>query len=211
MLLEQLKDALAGYDNQAAEDAARAIVAAGHDPVAALEVVMTSLREVGEGFGRGDLWLPDLVCSANTAQAAMPILEESIRSSGKTVQNLGTVVIGTVHGDLHSIGKSMVSVLMSAQGFRMIDLGINVTAEQFIAAVQQHQPQVLALSALLTTTAPEQGKVIEALRAAGLRDQVKVIVGGGAITPEFASMIGADGYGATAPEAVELVRQMLAK
>jgi methanogenic corrinoid protein MtbC1 len=209
--MKQLKSALLEYDSEGVREAAQAVVDGGLDPVAAMGVVMDALREVGEGFAREELWLPDLVVSANVAQAALPILEAELKRAGKTVEIQGTVVIGTVFGDLHSIGKTMVNVLMSAQGFKMVDLGTNVPADQFIAAVKEHKPDVLALSALLTTTAPEQGKVIKALETAGLRDQVKIIVGGGAITPEFARQIGADGYGATAPEAVNVARELLGK
>jgi methanogenic corrinoid protein MtbC1 len=207
--MEQLKSALLNYDIAGTREAAQAIVDQGLDPAAGLGVVMDALREVGDSYAREELWLPDLVVSANTAQAALPILEAEIKRTGKSVENKGTVVIGTVFGDLHSIGKTMVSVLLSAQGFRLVDLGTNIPAETFVAAVQEHQPDVLALSALLTTTAPEQGKVIKALEEAGLRQQVKIMVGGGAITPEFAQMIGADGYGATAPEAVSVAQEML--
>jgi methanogenic corrinoid protein MtbC1 len=209
--MEQLKSALLEYDSDGVREAAQAVVDRGLDPVAAMGVVMDALREVGEGFAREELWLPDLVVSANVAQEALPILEAELKRAGKTVENQGTVVIGTVFGDLHSIGKTMVNVLMAAQGFKMVDLGTNVPADQFIAAVKEHKPDVLALSALLTTTAPEQGKVIKALETAGLRDQVKIIVGGGAITPEFARQIGADGYGATAPEAVNVAREVMGK
>jgi 5-methyltetrahydrofolate--homocysteine methyltransferase len=207
--LKKLKSALLNYDNSGAREAAQAVVDEGKDPVAAMEVVMDALREVGEGFGRGELWLPELVLSATTAQEALPILEAEIKRSGKDFETRGTVVIGTVFGDLHTIGKTMVSVLMSAQGFKIIDLGMNVPAEKFLSAVKEHQPDILALSALLTTTAPEQGKVIKALKENGLRENVKIMVGGGAITPEFAEQIGADGYGATAPDAVQLATQLL--
>src|SRR5512134_580760 len=162
-LTYQLKHALLDFDIDGAKAAAQAIVDQGLDPVMAMEVVMDTLREVGEGFACGKLWLPDLVVSATTAQAALPILEAEIKRTSKSVENKGTMVIGTVYGDIHTIGKTMVNVLMAAQGFRTIDLGTNVTAEQFVAAVKEYQPDILALSALLTTTAPEQGKVIKAL------------------------------------------------
>jgi methanogenic corrinoid protein MtbC1 len=118
-------------------------------------------------------------------------------------------VIGTVAGDLHSIGQSMVGAFLTATGYRVIDLGINVPRDQFVAAVRQHGASLVAMSALLTTTMQEQQRVLDALAEAGLREQVKVMVGGGAITPEFARRIGADGYGATAPEAARLARSLL--
>ena len=118
-------------------------------------------------------------------------------------------MIGTVYGDIHTIGKSMVSTLLTAEGFDVIDVGVNVTAEQFIDAIQKDQPDILAMSALMTMTAPEQGKVIQALQERGLRAKIKVMVGGGAITQEFADGIGADAYGATAPDAVRLAKRLV--
>jgi len=209
-LMDQLKSALVGLEHDEAKASAEAIVEQGLDPVAAMGVVMDALREVGEEFARGDIWLPELLLSARTAQSALSVLEAEIKRTGKSVENKGTVVIGTVYGDVHSIGKTMVNVLMAAQGFKTIDLGTNVTAEQFVAAVKEHNPDILALSALLTTTASEQRNVIKALQEAGLRSQVKIMVGGGAITPEFARDIGADGYGATAPEAVSVAAELMA-
>jgi methylmalonyl-CoA mutase cobalamin-binding domain/chain len=137
------------------------------------------------------------------------VLEVEISRRGLQQQGLGVVVIGTVFGDIHDIGKNMVATLMRAAGFIVHDLGINITATAFVYAVAQRDAQVLALSALLTTTAPEQKKVIELLTEAGLRDRVKVIVGGGGITAGFAESIGADGYDATAPGAVNLARRLL--
>lgn len=206
---QNLKEALLEFDDEATAEWAQKLVAEGLDPVKGLQVIMDTLREVGDAFGRGDLWLPDLLSAAKAAQAAMPVLEEAIKSSGQEVKVLGTIVLGTVHGDLHSIGKSMVSVMLASQGFKVIDLGTNVSADCFVEAIKDHRPEILAMSALLTTTATEQAKVIKALQEAGLREQVKIMVGGGAITPEFAEGIGADGYGASAPEAVSLARQLI--
>jgi methanogenic corrinoid protein MtbC1 len=165
---------------------------------------------VGEGYSSGRLWLPDLVGAADASQAAMPVLEEEIKKRGQEAKSLGTVVLGTVSGDIHTIGKSMVGVLLVAQGFRVIDVGADVQTAKFVSAVKDNDADILALSALLTTTAPQQGKVIDALTEAGLRDKVKIMVGGGAISQDFADSIGADGYGATAPGAVELARSLLA-
>ena len=121
------------------------------------------------------------------------------------------MVIGTVYGDIHSIGKTMVATLLQAEGFTVHDVGINVTAEQFVEAVRAHKPDVLAMSALMTMTSPEQRKVIENLKEQGLRDSVKIMVGGGAITQEFADTIGADGYDPTAPGAAKLARTLVGK
>ena len=129
----------------------------------------------------------------------MPIINKEIMRRGMEMKGLGTVVIGTAYGDVHDIGKTMVGTLLTADGFSVHDLGINITAEEFVKAVKEYKANILAMSALLSMSAPEQLKVIESLKKDGLRDGVKVMIGGGAITGEFAEEIGADGYEATAP------------
>jgi methanogenic corrinoid protein MtbC1 len=144
-------------------------------------------------------------------QAAMPILNEEITRSGVKRESMGKVIIGSVFGDIHNIGKSMVVSLLTADGFDVVDLGIDVPTEKFVQAVQDQDPDILAMSALLTTTAPEGKKVIDRLKDEGLREKVKVIIGGGAINADFATNIGADGYDPTAPGAVKLSRSLLGK
>ena len=147
--------------------------------------------------------------AAEAMKSAMPILEEEIKRRGVMRESLGTVVIGTVFGDIHDIGKTMVATVLMAEGFSVHDLGINITTEQFLGAVKEYRPNILAMSSLLTTSALEQKKVIEILGKEGLRDKVKVMVGGGAITEEFAKKIGADGYEATAPGAAKLAKRLI--
>ncbi|MFW6056774.1 MAG: cobalamin-dependent protein, partial [Chloroflexota bacterium] len=159
----------------------------------------------------GDMFLPDLVGAADAMTAATPVIEEEIKRTGAERQSTGTVVIGTVYGDIHTIGKTMVATLLQAEGFTVYDAGINVTAEQFVESVRTQKPDILAMSALMTMTAPEQRKVIETLQSEGLRDSVKIMVGGGAITQEFADTIGADGYDPTAPGAAKLARKLVGK
>lgn len=187
---------------------ARQALNQGVDPLQGLEALTVAIREVGEGFASGDLFLPDLVGAADAMQSALPILQGAFASSGQTREPLGVVVIGTVAGDIHTIGKSMVGALLSAEGFEVNDLGINVSAEQFVNAVKEHGAGILAMSALLSVTAPEMQKVIDTMAEQGIREQVKVMVGGGAITASFAKSIGADGYSATAPGAVKLAREL---
>jgi len=206
---ESLKKAVLEYDAEGAACYAQQIVDEGLDPAPALDAISEAMQVVGEGYESGELWLPDLVGAADVSQRALPILEEEIKKRGQKTKSLGTVVIGTVSGDIHTIGKSMVGVLLVAAGFRVIDVGADVPTEAFVAAIRENDADILALSALLTTTAPEQGKAIEALKEAGLRSRVKIMVGGGAITQGFADDIGADGYGATAPGAVELAKSLL--
>jgi 5-methyltetrahydrofolate--homocysteine methyltransferase len=134
-----------------------------------------------------------------------------IEKSGKEVKKIGTVVLGTVKGDIHDIGKTMVKTFLVAENFRVIDLGVDVAPEEFVNAIEKYNPEILALSALLTTTVTEQKKIIETLKVKGIRDKVKVIIGGAAANQEFADEIGADGYEATAPRAPKLCKRLLGK
>ncbi len=208
-ILDRLRQAVLEYDSAAAETWAGTAIAEGIDPLQALETLTGAIRLVGEGFGTGDLWLPDLVGASEAMLAATPILEAEIARRGASRQSLGTVVIGTVYGDLHNIGKAMVASLLTAEGFQVEDLGINVTAEQFVQAVKEHRADLLAMSALMTTTISQQRHVIEMLAEEGLRDKVRIMVGGGGVTQEFADQIGADGYDPTAPGAAKLARRLL--
>ena len=206
--VESLKRAILEYDPEAAGKWAKIAMEEKMDPLKVMSDLTSTINQVGELFGKGELWLPDLVGAADAMQSAMPILEEEIKKAGKKRESLGVVVIGTVFGDIHDIGKAMVCTLFLAGGFEVHDLGVNIAAEVFIEATEKYQPDTLAMSALLTTTAPEQRKIINALKEKGIREKVKVIVGGGAITADFAQSIGADGYDPTAPGAVKLAMRL---
>jgi len=210
-LLERLKSAILDYDPDASAEASKKAVSAGIAPAEILGAMTEAIREIGEGFNRGDLFLPDLVGGADAMGAATPIVEEEIHRIGAQTKSAGSVVIGTVFGDIHTIGKTMVATLLQAEGFTVHDVGINVTSEQFIDAVRKYKPDILAMSALMTMTAPEQRKVIETLKQEGLRDSVKIMVGGGALTQDFADAIGADGYDPTAPGAAKLARKLVGR
>jgi len=210
-VLEELKKAILTYNREGAASWARKAVQERIDPVEALDVMTVAIRQIGDGFGKGELWLPDLVGAAAAMTSAMPIIEEEIKRVGARRESVGTVVIGTVYGDIHTIGKTMVATLLTADGFAVNDLGINVTAESFVKEIAENKADILAMSALMTTTAPEQRKVIETLKKEGLRDRVKIMVGGGAITQDFADSIGADGYDPIAPGAVKLARRLVGK
>lgn len=207
--LRMLKESVQQYDSRAAAILAQRAMEEGIDPLKAFAVLTDTIREIGEGFGRGEYWLPDLVGAADAMQAATPIIETTLKKTGARRESLGVVIIGTVFGDIHTIGKSMVVTVMTAEGFEVHDLGINVPAHKFVEAVREYNPQILAMSALLTSTAPETKKVIKALKAEGLRDSLKIMVGGGAITESYAMSIGADGYDPTAPGAVSVARSLL--
>ena len=210
-VLENLKKAIVEYDGEGAAHFAKKAVREQIDPIEALDVMTVAIRQVGDGFGKGELWLPELVGAAAAMTAAAPIIEEEIKRIGSRRESLGTVVIGTVWGDIHTIGKTMVGTLLTADGFIVKDLGTNVSAEGFITGIKRYNADILAMSALMTTTAPEQRKAMETLRKQGFRDKVKIMVGGGAITQEFADSIGADGYDPTAPGAVKLARRLVGK
>jgi len=210
-VLESLKKAIVEYDSEEAANLARRAIQEKIDPIKTLAAMTAAIRQVGDGFGKGELWLPDLVGAADAMTSATPIIEEEIKRRGITRESLGTIVIGTVYGDIHTIGKTMVATLLTAEGFVVNDLGINVTSERFVEGIKKYKADILAMSALMTMTAPEQRKVIETLKKEELRDKVKIMIGGGAITQEFANSIGADGYDPTAPGAVKLARKLIGK
>lgn len=207
--LKKLKDIVQEFDIDVAEATAIEAIESGIDPIEAANALTEGIQIVGEKFGKGELFLPDLVCASEVLKKAFPVINAEFEKRGQETKKLGKVVIGTVFGDIHNIGKDMVSTLLYAAGFEVIDLGINVKGDDFLKAVRDEGPDVLAMSALLTTTSAEQKNVISGLEEAGLRDKVKVIVGGSPINQEFADSIGADGYGATAPEGVKLVKNFL--
>ena len=210
-LLDSIRKAILKYDRKATADLAHKAIASGIEPIVLVDALTGAMKEIGDAFGRGELWLPELVGGAAAMTAAMPMIEAEIKKRGETKSSQGKVVIGTVLGDIHSIGKDLVATLLVANGFEVYDLGVNVSADRFIQAIKDTNPDILAMSALLTTTAPEQRKVIENLKEEGLTNKVKTMVGGGAITEEFRKRIGADGYSATAVGAVEVARSLVGK
>lgn len=208
-IMETLRKAVQECEKELAIETAREYVALKEDPLEAIGLLTEAIQDVGARFGQGELWLPDLIGSADAMQAAIAILDEEIKKQGIKKETVGTVVAGTVFGDIHDMGKTILTTLLSASGFEVIDLGVNVSAQTFIDRVKEHSPDILAMSALLTTTIAEQGKVVEALKENKLRDKIKVMVGGAAVSEEFAQQIGADGYDATAAGAVELAKSLI--
>ena len=208
-IIEGLKKAVLNYDVEAAAELAKKAVDAGIDPVKAIEEGLAAgIREVGEKFGRKEIFLPELIMAAETMNSGLKVLEPEIKKRKTERKSMGKVLIGTVAGDIHDIGKTIVAAMLTANGFEVIDLGVDVPTETFVENVKEHQPQILALSALLTTSMPMQKEVIEALEKAGLRDKVKVIIGGAPTSREWAKEIGAEGYGANAAEAVEIAKKL---
>ena len=209
--ITELKKSIAIYDKELAISITKKLIVEKFEPLVILNAMTQVMKLVGDAYEADELFLPDLVGASETMSAAMPLVEEEIKKSGQKIENLGIVVLGTVLGDIHSIGKQMVGTMLVAEGFKVFDIGIDVSAEKFINAIKMHGADILAMSALLTTTAYEQKKVISILKKEGIREKVKVMVGGGAVTEDFAESIGADGYDPTAPGASKLARKLLGK
>jgi corrinoid protein of di/trimethylamine methyltransferase len=167
------------------------------------------IEQVGELFASGEFFLPELVQGAEAMKAAVAVLEPALEAAGGTSRSLGVALAGTVAGDIHEIGKTIVCSMLSAAGFSVTDIGCDVAVEAFIAKVRELKPDLLLLSALLTTTMPNQQKTIEALKEAGLRASVRVMIGGAPTTRAWADEIGADGYAEDAIEAVAAAKKLL--
>mgnify|MGYP005845791459 CR=1 FL=1 len=198
-----------GEDDEAVKLAHQA-VEQGVDPLAAInQGFVVGLDEVGQQFGCGEMFLPDLVLAAEAMKAAMNVLEPELTRRGAARQMLGTVVIGTVEGDIHDIGKTLVATMLSASGFKVYDLGVDVSIRRFIDKAAEVDANLIGLSALLTTTMVKQKSLIESLEEAGLRSKVKVMVGGAPVTRSWAEEIGADGYSEDAIGAVGVARQLV--
>lgn len=180
----------------------------GHSAKAVLDDgLMPGMDHVGVEFRAGNMFVPEVLRSARAMQRAMDILKPLLAESG--AQMAGRVLLGTVQGDLHDIGKNLVGMMCEGAGFEVLDLGKDIPPEQFVEAVKTHSPDVLGMSALLTTTMRSMEHTIKALQEAGVRDQVKIIVGGAPVTQAFAEQIGADGYASNAASAADLARQMV--
>ena len=163
---------------------------------------------IGAKFKKNEVYVPEVLIAARAMHAGMGILRPKLIETG--VKNIGTVAIGTVKGDLHDSGKNVVKMMLEGAGFEVIDLGVDVTTDKFVEAVKEHKPNIIGMSALLTTTMINMAEVIKALEAAGLRDKVKIIIGGAPITQNYADQIGADGYSPDAASAVDNAKSFIA-
>jgi 5-methyltetrahydrofolate--homocysteine methyltransferase len=207
MTLKSVADNL--YKGEAEEVAAgvKEALQAGVAPMEVLNIgLLAGMDAVGRDFKSGALFLPEVLAAARAMKAGMDLLNPLLVGSG--AQATRRVVIGTVEGDLHDIGKNLVSMLLTGAGFQVIDLGIDVSPERFVQSVGEHSPDILGLSALLTTTMPGMKSTIAGLEKAGLRSKVKVLVGGAPVTQQYAKEIGADAYAPDAPSAVDKARQL---
>ena len=209
-LFAAMRQSVIDGDPDAAMDLARKALEEGVDPLAAIdEGFVPGMHEVGEQFRCGDMYLPDMMLAARAMQKAIGILEPEMLGRSAQRRTLGRVVIGTAKGDIHEIGKNLVGLMLTASGFNVYDLGVDVSPDRFVEKVREVGANIVGISALLTTTMVGQRAVIQALTDAGLRDSVKVIVGGAPVTRAWADEIGADGYGEDAIGAVTVAQGLL--
>lgn len=203
-LLDQLSEAVVSGGVGEAADLARTAITEKIDPVIVSNALMSGMKEVDRRYAQGQMDISDIMWSSTHMKEALPIIDTAIQHEDINIRHLGRIVFGTVKGDIHDIGKTMASMLLRARGFEVIDLGVDISIERYVEAVRNYKPDILAMSALLTTTQLEMKKVVKAMEDAGLRDQIKVMIGGAPTTPKFAQEIGADGYAHDARGGVEL-------
>ena len=207
--LKQLYDAIVDGNAGKAKALVTAALADGADPQVILnQYMIPAMDEVGRRFETNEYFVPELLIAARAMKGALELLKPRLTATG--AKPVGKVAIGTVKGDLHDIGKNLVAAMLEGGGFEIIDLGVDVTPDKFVAAVRERGADVVALSALLTTTMPSMKTTIEGLKEAGVRGQVKVIIGGAPVTAKYAEEIGADGYSDNASAAVALARKLVA-
>ena len=206
--MTELYEAILRGDAATAKTEAQACLTAGELPQTIIsERMIPAMDEAGRRFEAGTFFVPQLLIAARAMKMALEVLAPEMSASG--TEPLGTVVVGTVQGDMHDIGKNLVASMLEGAGFRVVDLGVNVSPERFIQALQENQASILGMSALLTTTMPAMRQTIQALDAAKLREKTRVMIGGAPVTEAFANEIGADGYSDNASAAVTLARKLV--
>ncbi len=206
--LQALAEAVINGDRDEVARLVQDAVAEGVGPGSIVnEGLIVGMEEVGRRFKANEFYVPEVLIAARAMHAGMDIVNPLLAESG--IEPRGRVLIGTVQGDLHDIGKNLVAMMLEGGGYEVIDMEVDVPADQFVAAVNEHSPNVVALSALLTTTMPAMKDTIEALDAAGIRDQIKVMIGGAPVTQDYADEISADGYAPDAASAVDLAADLM--
>jgi len=208
-ILNSIKESLINLDLDRTVDFVKKAIEYGVKPLDIINVLADGMKIVGDLYERGVYFVADLIVASEIFKEVMNILEPLIMREREKLKPIGRVVIGTVEGDIHDIGKNLVITMLRANGFEVIDLGVDVSPQKFVDAVKQYKPDIVGMSALLTSTMVNMKKVIEALEKEGLRDKVKIIVGGAPLTERFAKEIGADAYGENAVIAVEICKKLV--
>jgi 5-methyltetrahydrofolate--homocysteine methyltransferase len=208
--LGQIKDVIIGGKHKEIEDLVKAAIKKEEVSLDSIinDAMIAAMDIVGQKFADSEIFVPEMLVSAMTMKKGLNIIKPLLQ--GDASESKGTIIICTVKGDMHDIGKNLVTMMLEGAGFNVVDLGVDLSVEKVIEQVEQVKPEILGLSALLTTTMPEMKKVIEALEEKGLRNNVKVIIGGAPVDAAFAQKIGADGYGDDATEAVRQARRLIA-
>jgi len=207
-LIKEIHTAVVEGQNSLVQEKVNAALAAGIDASIILnDGMISAMAEVGHLFEEGECFVPEMLIAARAMQTGMALIKPSLQESG--AKSAGKVVIGTVKGDLHDIGKNLVAMMLEGAGFEIIDLGTDVAPEKFVAAVRENNPQIVAMSALLTTTMLSMQTTLKTLQDAGVREQVKVLIGGAPITSDYARQIGADGFSPDASRAVAAAKSLI--
>ncbi len=210
--METIVKSIIDGDQDKIRESARDALKANIDPLEVVELGLSKgMAIVGESFEQGESYLPELLMAAATFNAAMEILMPEIEAQNKEIPKAGTVLIGTVKGDVHNLGKNIVSMILKTNGFSVVDIGVDVSSLNFIEEARKVKADVIALSSLMTTTMPAQKEIIEILEEKNLRNEYFVIVGGGPVSQQWADEIGADGFGKTAVDAVDLIKRLLSQ
>lgn len=208
-MLSEIRNSLINLDIDKTLELVKKAIDQGFKPLDIINTMAEGMKVIGDMFERGEYFISDLIVASEIFKEVMKVLEPLIMKEKEVMKPIGRVVIGTIEGDIHDIGKNLVATMLRVNGFEVIDLGVDVSPQKFVEAVKQYNPDIVGMSALLTSTMMNMRKVIEALEKEGLRDKVKVIVGGAPITEEFARRIGADAYGENAIVAVDVCRRLV--
>jgi corrinoid protein of di/trimethylamine methyltransferase len=208
-LIDTIREAMLAFDQEKLVEVTKKSLKEGSDPLEIINAITAVLREMGDKYEKGEIFIPHLVIVGEATKYVISKVLEPLLKDKMERKTIGRVVIGTVAGDIHDIGKSLVALMLFTAGFEVIDLGKDVPVEEFVNAVKKHDPDIVGMSALITTTRPMQREVIEALKKHNLRHKVMVMVGGAPVSAKWAEDIGADGYAENAIEAVNVAKKLV--
>jgi trimethylamine corrinoid protein len=209
-LYKKIRQAIIDFDGDAVKQAAQESLDKGIDPLQTIDVLTDTIREIGDMFERMEIFVPELMMAAEAMKEGIAVLEPEVLKKGGRERS-GTIVLGAVEGDIHDIGKAIVSTMLTGGGFNVIDLGTDISPSAFADAAKEHNADIVAASSLMTTTMVMQEELVKHFKEIGLKDKVKIIVGGAVVTKKYAEDIGADGYGSNAIEAVDVAKKLVGK